>query len=140
MAIPMNVEAKLSDELWKRKNDAGLDDAFAELGIESESEFAEFYRRYWGPFHSATLGYELLDVVEQDESVRSSTQAVREEFGFEDRFVVVSTLTGMSVLVYDVKTGSIYDVDFEGGDELLRTGELEPRWNSWNEFISIYFS
>lgn len=139
MSIPMAVESKLTDDLWKRGSESKIDSALESLGVDPSSDFAEFYRRFWGPFHSARVGHELLDVIEQDESVLSATQSVRDEFGFPNRFIAISTLTGNSLLVYDVDTGQVFDVDFEGGDELLLQGELDPRWRSWNEFVTDYF-
>jgi len=139
MSIPSVVEAKLSEDLWKRGDESNVEEALTELGVNPASDFAEFFRRYWGPFHSARVGHELLDVIEQEESIVSVTQAVRDEFGFANRFIAISTLIGMSVLVYDLDTQCVFDVDFEGGEELLQSGEIEPRWQSWNDFLTDYF-
>ena len=139
MSVPAFVEARLADDLWKRSDESNVEEAFTELGVDPASDFAEFFRRYWGPFHSERIGHEVLDLIEQDESIVSATQTVREEFGFANRFIVVSTLTGMSVLVYDVESQRVFDVDFEGGERLLQSGRLEARWQSWNDFLTDYF-
>lgn len=139
MAILESVKRKLSDDLWKRPRESDVDKALATFDLDPTSEFAEFFKTYWGPFSSHAVGYELLDLVEQEESVVSNTETVRKEFGFPNRFIVVSPLTGLSVLVYDTESGNVFDVDFEGGDELLLEGKLSPRWNTWNDFISDYF-
>ena len=140
MTIPGNVELRLSDQLWKRPDYKMVNEAFAKLGISDSDDFAEFFRKFWGPFHSTKFGHELLDVIEQDESILSNTETAREEYGFPDNFVILSTVLGHSVLVYDANSGLVYDVDFEGGDELLKAGTLSPRWPSWKAFISDYFS
>jgi hypothetical protein len=139
MTIPDKVEQRLSDSLWKRPDEERLDAALASLGIVGTDDFAQFFRRFWGPFRSDSIGHELLDVIEQDESILSNTKTARQELGLPERFVVVSTLNGLSVLVYDAQSGLVYDVDFEGGDELLKAGQLPPRWRSWNDFVSDYF-
>jgi len=140
MSIPSVVEQKLSEGLWRRGRDSNVDVALTSLGINQESDFADFYRQFWGPFHSSHVGHELLDIVEQDESIVSATQTVRNEFGLADRFIIVSCLTGLSVLVYDKESEMIFDVDFEGGEELLDSGKLDPRWGTWSQFLIAYFS
>ena len=139
MSIPKVVKMKLSNELWKRSRTSDIDEALVALRIDPSSEFAEFFKTYAGPFHSKTVGYELLDLVEQDESIVSNTKVIRAEFGFPHRFIVVSTYVGNAVLVYDTSSGKVFDVDFEGGEELLLAGKLLPRWDTWNDFLSDYF-
>jgi hypothetical protein len=141
MAIPDHVQRKLSDNVWRRPNEMEATAALARLGISAANELADFFRRFRGPFSSRSFGHELLDLVdEQEESIPSSTEAARKEFALPNRFLVVSTLCGLSVLVYDAESGAVYDVDFEGGDELLKAGQLPARWQSWNAFISDYFA
>lgn len=139
MLIPSNVESKLCEVIWLRSRDSQIADALAELGVSPESEFAKFYAKYWGPFRSNQTGIELLDLVEQKESVLTNTRLVRKEYNFPDQFIVVSSLLGGGVVVFETTTGKVYDVDFEGSDELLIEGKLPPTNNSWNEFLSHYF-
>ncbi len=42
-------------------------------------------------------------------------------------------------MVYDISTEQVYDVDFEGGDALLKNGQLEPRYPSFLEFLRFLF-
>src|SRR5262245_41528922 len=74
VTIPENVEQKLSDRLWARPDLRRVDHALPKLGIADADDFAEFFRRFRGPFHSDSVGHELLDVVEQDESILSNTE------------------------------------------------------------------
>jgi len=139
MAIPGNVELKLSNGAWHRSPESQVEAALEELGTSANSEFGSFYTKYWGPFRSEHTGMELLDIVEQAENVLTNTRAVRDEYSFPSRFVVVTSPSAGSVVVYDINTNNLYDVDFEGGDELLLSGKLAPRYTSWNDFISQYF-
>lgn len=139
MTIPASVEAKLNSAVWKRENENSIEEALTQLAVDHASDFAKFFRCYWGPFHGPALGHELLDLVEQDESIISVTHLMRKQFDLPDRFLVVSTLTGNSLLIYDSLTQQIFDVDFEGGIELLRSGELDARWKSWNVFLCDFF-
>ena len=140
MVIPEKIERKLSDHMWKRPSQAGLEDAFVELRVQADDPFCEFFRKFRGPFSSTNVAYELLDVTAQDESIVTNTRVVRQQFGFQERYLVVSSMIGHSVLVYDSETGGVYDVDFEGGDKLLADGKLASRWQSWWKFADEYFS
>jgi hypothetical protein len=44
------------------------------------------------------------------------------------------------VHVLDCESDEVFVVDFEGGDELLRTGRLAPQWRTFYEFLAEYFS
>lgn len=43
------------------------------------------------------------------------------------------------VVVLDTETNKVYRVNFEGGDELLRRGELNETWKDFNSFLKEYF-
>lgn len=140
MAIPTKIEHKLSDQVWKRSNNSVLGNAFHELGVHPSDPFGEFYTSFQGPFRSSKISYELLDIIDQEESIVGNTRVVREKFEFPPRYIVLTSLNGLAVLVYDLKTGGVFNVDFEGGDKLLIEGQLAPRWPSWWEFAVEYFS
>jgi hypothetical protein len=140
MAIPPTVEKFLNDSAWLRQSTVGLDDALSELGIAITDDIGEFFFKYWGPFSSDSVGYELLDLVEDDESILTSTRVGHEVLGFPSCFVILSSMNGLAVLVYDSATGCVYDVNLEGGDQLLKAGQLTPRWHSWNDFLLSYFT
>lgn len=139
MAIPDGIERELIDQVWKRAAQTGLNAAFLELGVSVSDPLREFYSRFWGPFRSEVNGYELLDVIEQDESIVTNTRVLRQEFQFPDRYLAISAMSGHSVLIYDKLSGGVFDVDFEDGDRLLLEGKLLPRWQSWWQFAEEYF-
>ncbi len=64
---------------------------------------------------------------------------VRSKFGWPERYVVLTSFLGGGVMVYDVLTEQVYDVDFEGGDALLKDGGLESRYSSFLEFLRFFF-
>ena len=139
MTIPLSAAAKLSEPLWLRPVTSRVATVFTEFGIDPESNFAEFYSKYWGPFRSKSTGLELLDLVEQDESITSNTRAARDHYCIPKNLLVITSLLGGAGLVYNTNDGAVYDLDFEGGDEALYRGEIRPRWADWNEFLEIYF-
>lgn len=106
------------------------------LGVSPTDSFVEFYRKYEGTFVSASTGFELADLVGHVEEL---TLACREAHGFGRHLLVLSEECGDAVLVYDSEKDAVFAVDFEGTDELLREGSLEPRWSSFAEFLDWYF-
>jgi hypothetical protein len=139
MAIPDKVAQKLREQVWKRSSRVGLANAFTELGVPASDPFYEFYSKFHGPFRSDKIGFELLDVIEQDESIVTNTRLVREQLDFPSHYIVLTSMNGLAVLIYNLKNGGVFDVDFEGGDELLLRGELPPRWRNWWDFADNYF-
>jgi hypothetical protein len=132
----------LDDPAHARSSPASVDTAFARLGCPATTataELAEFFRRYAGPFASEHIGFELLDIVEQAENVVTQTEACRRTHDFPLRYLVISNLLGNAVLIFDCETGSVFDVDFEGGEELLKAGSLAARWASLDDFLASFF-
>jgi hypothetical protein len=52
---------------------------------------------------------------------------------------VLTDLLANAVLVLDAEEGHVLNVDFEGGDEELIAGALEPSWDSFLRFLEDYF-
>ncbi len=111
------------------------------LGVAKDSQLGAFFLRYAGPLASPNSGFELLDLIGEDgqHSVESSTALVRSRLAWPDRYLVLTGLLAGGVMVYDITTGHVYDVDFEGGDALLKDGLLEPRYPSFVEFLRFFF-
>lgn len=120
------------------------DDAVASLsrlGVPKNSQFGSFFLRYAGPLASPNTSFELLDLfsVEGQASVEASTSLVRRRFGWPDRYLVLTNFLAGGVMVYDIATEQVYDVDFEGGDAQLKDGRLKPRYASFLEFLRFFF-
>jgi hypothetical protein len=113
--------------------------ALKSLGCDPSPSFRSFYERHAGPFSSEHSGFSLLDVVDQDVNIATQTEECRTQFGFPKRYLVLSDLVGNAALVYDCVTDAVFNVDFEGADESLVAGTLEPRWDSFDKFLASYF-
>lgn len=121
-----------------------IDEAAASLdrlGVPKDSQFGSFFLWYAGPLASPNTGFELLDLFAEkgQHSVESSTSLVRSRYAWPDRYLVLTSFLAGGVMVYDISTEQVYDVDFEGGDALLRDGRLEPRYSSFLEFLRFFF-
>ncbi|MGJ7575733.1 hypothetical protein ACSFBX_34830 [Variovorax sp. RB2P76] len=115
--------------------------ALDRLGVSKDSQLGSFYLRYAGPLASPNTGFELLDLVGEkgQHSVESWTSLVRDRFGWPDRYLVLTNYVAGGVIAYDIATEQIYDVDFEGGDALLKDGQLDARYPSFVEFLRFFF-
>lgn len=140
MSLPTKIGVVLADPRYTRKNVDVVDLALERLSVHASSSFVDFYKTFTGPFWSDSLGIELADLVEDCNSVESLSQECRRVFVFPDRFLVLTPLSsGGTIHVLDTEADSVYVVDLEGGEELLKDGQLEPRWRSFCDFLEAYF-
>ena len=137
--LPRGLEEILSDTIYLRSNKEEVVKAIKELDIIPSEEFIEFYTRYEGPFWEVTLGIELMDIIEDSNNIFKSTNICRNEYGFGKEYLVLTEMSANEVLVLNSKTDKVYRVNFQGGDELLKNGELQEEWSSFLDFIKEYF-
>lgn len=138
--LPEGLEHVLNDDIYLREDKKSVISAIEELGISPSKEFIEFYTTYSGPFWEETLGMELLDIVEENNNCVSYTNICRKEYGFDNKYVILTEMSVNEVIVLDSETDKVYRVNFEGGDDLLKKGELSEEWGSFNNFLKEYFS
>ncbi|NHZ93963.1 SMI1/KNR4 family protein [Massilia sp. CCM 8733] len=136
--IPQQVIGSLYEKKYFRQDKDLVDQALNRL-MADHPLFRSFFETYEGSFWSEHLGYELLDIVDGSETVETSTGVCRNKFGFPPQFLVLTQLSTGQVVVLNVHTDKVYEVDFEGGEKLLLSGELPPRWTSFDEFLKDYF-
>jgi len=141
------IEA-LADPLFRRKDPAAVARALARLGVDPPRIFVEFHERYAGVLGSDNTGLELLDLCTgepdypyhpSDSSVVAATELVRSLFDLPHQYLVLSTELGNAVLVYDTTTDLVYNMDFEGGEQELREGILEPSFLSFQALLDFFF-
>ncbi len=137
--LPRSVETALADPAYARANSSVVSAALEALGCTGSKVFRAFYERYAGPF-AGIGGYELLDVVDGPENVTTQTEAVRRQYRVPARYLVISTYVANAIIVYDCETDFVFDVDFEGSEQDLLAGVLEPRWRSFEAFLVDFFS
>ena len=141
-SLPKLVSKKLINPVYKRKNKSNVDITLKALGVSASSIFKLFYELYEGPFGSEVTGFEVVDLFEcepNEQNIISLTKICREEYQFPNKFLVLTELLGGGVLVYDTENDCVFNVDFEGSDQDLINGTLEPDWSSFYEFLDFYF-
>jgi hypothetical protein len=134
--------------VYRREDPSAVGRALARLAVNPPPDFVAFYERYAGIMGSDRTGLELLDLCDgepdypydpSDPSIVACTELVRELYGLPHQYLVISTLVGNAVLVYDTATDLVYNMDFEGGDEGLREGLLPPRYPSFRALLDFFF-
>jgi hypothetical protein len=130
-----SLEIILHDDLYKRTDKNQMQDSLVRLESNPSNTFKWFYNRYEGPFWEESVAFELLDITE----IESHTSIARIEHNFTKQYLVLSEMAANSVLVLDTLTDHVFIVNFEGGDEKLLRGELDPTWLTFYEFLKEYF-
>ena len=134
-----DLESILSDKIYIRTNKEEVSSVLSKLNVKPSKDFIEFYSKYEGPFWEETLGLELMDIIEDNNNIFKATNICREEYGFENKYLVLTEMSVNEVVVLVTETNKVYRVNFEGGDELLRRGELNETWKDFNSFLKEYF-
>lgn len=111
------------------------------LGVQAPASFVDFYARFKGPFGSATSGYLLLDLCAAgDDGIVAATGEARAHFALPEEMVVITNLLGGEVLVYATDTDEVFEMDFEGGERVVSSRSVAPRWRSFSDFLASFFS
>lgn len=140
MTLPECVESNLIDDCYKCDRKDAVLATLDKLQITPSNTFIEFYAKNCGAFGSPKLGYELLDIIEPfDYCIEAATLSLRQNHGFPKNFLALTELYGGAILILDAASDDVYEVDFEGGDQLLFQGNLKPNWNSFFDFLEEYF-
>lgn len=138
--LPRNLDSVLSDKMYLRSNKNNVIEAIKALDINPSEAFVQFYTKYEGPFFEENLGIELMDIIEEINNIFKSTNICRDEYGFDKKYIVLNEMLANEVVVLDTHSDKVYRVDFEGGDELLKNGELQEDWSSFFDFLKEYFN
>lgn len=137
--LPKGLEVALEESTYNRENQSDVLSVLSRLEVAASNTFVEFYQRYSGSFWSEAVPYELLDICEGTNNIETYTEICRKEHGFLHKFLVLSELSTGAILVLDSITDKVYEVDFEGGQDLLMNGELEVSWPNFYELLKDYF-
>lgn len=138
--LPNRLEEVLGEEIYKREDEQVVDEILAKLSVKPSDTFRNFYKRYEGPFWEENVPFELLDIVAEENNIEVYTTISRKEHDFPNNYLVLSEMSANAVIVLDTSTDNVYIVNFEGGDELLLKGDLEPSWKSFYDFLKAYFN
>ncbi len=140
MEIISRLKQCLEEDMYSRDDIEEVIRAFKRLNVDVSDTVIQFYQNFAGPFWEESIGFGLLDIIDDNPTVESVTLVCREEFAFPIRYLVLTELTIGEIIVLDSKSDKLYKVDFEGGEKSLLTGTLKENWTSFSEFLSKYFN
>jgi len=135
MNVLNDLETVLAGERFRHERPDEVRAALKRLIDGDASLLREYLARYRGPIGSTLTGFQLLDAIEEDPNVVSSTECLRNEFGLGRNWVVLSDVVGDAVLMYDVDSDCVFNVDFDGGVDILLEGKLQPIAESLEAFL-----
>jgi hypothetical protein len=124
-------------ERFARSDD--ISDALAQLGAYGCETFRSFYENFRGPVGGNSMGYQILDIIEDHPSIITATYEIRSLFSLEEKWLVVSDLFANAALFYDTSTDRVFDVDFEQGIKLLIANQKKESWESFDAFLRFFF-
>src|SRR5262249_31051029 len=140
VTLMQKLEIALADPRYRRQQPELVDPAFDRLTNERCQLLREFFRRFEGPFSSEVTGCLLLDIVRGGkQSIVAITESVRSQFGLGCEWIVISDYLANSVIIYNTGSQHVFDLDFEGGLNLLERGELKSEWGSLEDYFTWYF-
>jgi hypothetical protein len=138
--LPTKLKQKILVSMSGRQNPTLVDQAVSDLGVALPEDALEFYRLFPGPMGTDTMGYQLLDMVNDNPSVKSITQVMRKKFNLPAEWLAISDLLAGGLLIFNTKTNEVYDVDFEGTLERVLGGRASPTWTTFTELLEVFFS
>lgn len=137
----------------REENGSDIQRALDALGVNPQSDIGWFFRTFDPTFLQSTEPLEeLLDVTEPEVAgvvppqvgpwetpVGSTTIYVREGWGVPDEYICLSTTDTDAAFLYHLPSGQVYEF-VRGQYDELRSGELQPHWKTFFEFIEWYVS
>ncbi|MFT3920943.1 MAG: hypothetical protein QM778_00250 [Myxococcales bacterium] len=139
MNIILQIATKLSAKQFEHEHPHNVDKAINAI-VDANADLLKAYlRRFRGPIGSSRTSFQLLDAIEEQPNIVTQTTFLRSEFQLGQQWVAISDIVGGSLLVLNTEKDKVFNVDFEGGIELLRDGTLPPISNSFEEFLIWFF-
>ena len=122
------------------REDIDVAELFGEFGLsDSDSSFVYFYQNVIGPFAGNGKYPELLDVLEGLHSICSFSTEFWENFSGPKNVIAISEIASGVGLFYDLEKDTVFEVEMDVDFGEFMSGELEPNWKSFDEFLIAFF-
>jgi len=110
------------------------------LGIPKNSEFYEFYSRYFGRTlnHNSETGTEMVDCISPPKLMERVISFAHEVWEVPANYILFTTGEGEGGYLYNILDNTVWDFDL-GKRELLGTDKMH-HWNSFYEFLVWYLT
>jgi hypothetical protein len=109
------------------------------LGIDRDTEFAEFFLNFRLSAVLSNQNIELLDLCSPTEQILGATEFARDIYEMPSEFICLTSGEGEGFIVYSKRDGKIYDIGVDEIDD-LDNGITAARWDSFYELIEWYLS
>ena len=122
--------------VWLRQSPDEIDTAFDELLLPRSGELYEFCRLFCLQFHSATLPFELTEIVDEH-GVSDNIYYARDELGIPPKMAPISSWEAEAIAVVDTSDDSVLILTAnDSGDGLKR----EIRSTSYYAFMQEHLN
>ncbi|WP_155257338.1 MULTISPECIES: SMI1/KNR4 family protein [Burkholderia] len=139
--IPLKVEqylAAVSGDV-DRADPKAAEKVLVSLGVDSGSEFGEFYLKYQGGFISPRPVAELLDIEGPAiPAIPDQTDYVRDRYRIPGQYLALTSDESEGMYLYNIEDRAVYDLDIVVLDDFV-SGRVPARWQTFNEFLMWYF-
>ena len=140
--IPESITNYLAQEgdVVLRKDALHAFEALRQIGVDENTELGEFYTKYRGGFLSPEPRPELLDIAGPAiPAIPDQTAYVLDRYELPEEFVALTSDESEGMYLYNRNNKSVYDFNVGQSQELVN-GEIQPRWNSFNDFLNWFFN
>ena len=124
---------------YARRDRQAVERALAELGVEADTDFAQFYLRYQGPFIGRRSTPDLDELVGFGSSIMSTLDYFNERCELGRHFIPLVSDESEGTFLYDTRTGRVYDFNLAEYEQ-FKNGRVQPRWASFGEFLDWFFA
>lgn len=131
-----NVLNHFKKEKYGDRNLATVKEYLGNLNIDLESNFAKFFLLgKAGPYFTNQDTKDLEDLNE----IIELTSYVAKEFKIPDSYVSIGSTDGESLLLYNKNNDSVFYIGWNEVQDLINNN-IKPTWESFDEYLTFYFS
>jgi len=124
----------------KRTNHEAAEKALCELGIDLNSEFAQFYLTYKITLFDSNVSYEqLCDIAEPSREIAVGTRFIHDVWRLPDYFICFTSCEGEGGYLYNKNDGTVWDFSLANREKFIR-GMESPTWPSFFDFMIWYLT
>jgi hypothetical protein len=134
-ALKARLRAEPADHARDDRAAAGR--ALQELRVPLDSDFAQFYLEFGGPFIGPRPVPELYDLVDRG-GIMDAREYFQDRYALGAEYLALTSDEAEGAFVYNAENGAVYDFELGQGDR-FRRGEAAPRWPTFAAFLEWYF-
>lgn len=132
------ISSKYPDRL--RGNAHEVTGILNSLGVNSLSDFGQFYTKFKGRFPSSPGKLELLDLIGSGiPTIPDQTEYIQDRYEIPANYIPLTSDEGEGMYLYEKFTGEVYNYYLRDHDQFT-SGKCNPEWASFQAFLEWYFN